>query len=133
MAAENMPIPSPQSNEFASESDKFQYEQLVGHKRSDGTEKSDEQLRLEYIQLTDGLIHQMTHGVEATDPITGEKSKKKPDVVVWLDKSARPLAWFTKELWPTLAPDPDSDEIPEMPAFKFVNIDRDQWVNTIDP
>ncbi|HVW22992.1 MAG TPA: phosphoribosyltransferase family protein [Candidatus Saccharimonadales bacterium] len=108
------------------------YEMLVGHNRTDGTFKPDEELRTEYIQNTDKLIYEMTNGVVVTDPVTGETSRQKPDYVVWLDKSARPLAWLTKELWDRLAPSP-GEEPPKMPEFRFVNIDREQWVNKVDP
>src|SRR5487761_225536 len=118
---------------ISSDEPEFKYDLLRGHKLTDGSWKTDDQLRMEYIQLTDGLINVMTDGVEVIDPETQEKQTRKPDVVVWLDKSARPLAWFTKDLWPTLAVDPKTGEVPKMPEFKFVNIDKKQWVNTIDP
>ena len=118
---------------ISSDEPEFKYDLLRGHKLTDGSWKTDDQLRMEYIQLTDGLINVMTNGVEVIDPETQEKQTRKPDVVVWLDKSARPLAWFTKDLWPTLAVDPKTGEVPKMPEFKFVNIDKKQWVNTIDP
>jgi len=111
----------------------FNYLLLKAHKRTDGSWKTADQLRMEYIQLTDGLVYAMTEGVQVTDPETKEQRVEKPDVVVWLDKSARPLAWLTKELWPTLAADPESGEVPEMPDFKFVNIDREQWLKHVDP
>src|SRR5690606_21821980 len=50
----------------------------------------------------------------------------------WLDKSARPLSWLTKELWPQLAADKDGN-IPAEPEHRFVNIDRNQWASSIDP
>lgn len=108
------------------------YRLLKGHARSDGSFKSDEQLRSEYIHRTDELIRLMTEGVESVDPVTGERGVNRPDYVVWLDKSARPVAWLTKELWHKLAPTPGK-EAPKMPKFRFVNIDREQWVNTVDP
>lgn len=125
MSVENYPsTPTP---------DEFEYRLLTGHRRTDGSEKSSEALRMEYINLTDKLIHQMTDGVDITDPVTYEKETRVPDAVVFLDKSARPLAWLTRELWDRLAPEPGSDEIPPMPDMKFLNIDREQWVNAVDP
>lgn len=114
-------------------SSQAEYQMLKGHKRTDGSFKTDEQLRSEYIHRTDEIIHQMTDGVYVTDPATGETTKQRPDYVVWLDKSARPVAWLTKELWPKLAPAPGESKVPKMPEFRFVNIDREQWVNTVDP
>ena len=108
------------------------YELLIGHKRTDGSFKPDEQLRTEYIQNTDELILQMTDGVYVTDPITKDYSKQKPDYIVYLDKSGRPVEWLVRALWSKLAPAP-GEEVPPMPPSRFVNIDREQWVNTIDP
>lgn len=108
------------------------YQLLVGHPRTDGSFKTDVQLKAEYMTNTDKLVHLMTNGLEVADPKTGDKLLRKPDVVVWLDKSARPLAWLTKEVWPQLAADKDGN-VPDMPDFKFVNIDREQWINQIDP
>lgn len=52
--------------------------------------------------------------------------------MVWLDKSARPVSWLTRELWPLLARDADG-VVPPQPESRFVNIDRNQWTSTIDP
>lgn len=119
---------SPSENE-----DSFRYEILTGHHRTDGSYKNERELRMQYIQLTDELIHKMTDGLDVINPDTGEKELKIPDVVIFLDKSARPLSWLTRDLWDTLAQDPISGEIPQKPDFKFLNIDRNQWVNTVDP
>lgn len=108
------------------------YEQLVGHARTDGSYKTDEQLRSQYVELTDDLIYTITQGVEVNNPVTGERETKQPDYVVWLDKSARPVSWLTKELWDTLASD-ENGNIPKIPEFRYVNIDREQWINEIDP
>lgn len=110
----------------------LQYELFVGHARTDGTPKSSDQLRTEYIRRTDELIRKITDGVEFTDPVTGEKSVESPDFVVYLDKSARPVSWLVKEFWPKLAATP-GEPAPEMPQTRYVNIDRQQWVNTVDP
>jgi hypothetical protein len=118
--------------EHAPVEERVEYELLKGHYRTDKTFKSDEQLKMQYVELTDELVRQMTDGVIVTDSETREPKVEKPDYVVWLDKSARPVAWLTKELWPTLAEQPDG-EVPKMPDFRFVNIDREQWVNDIDP
>lgn len=105
---------------------------LSGHARSDGTYKTGDQLRSEYVRRTDELIRQMTEGIEIEDPVTHEKSFERPDAVVYLDKSARPVEWLVRELWPKLASCP-GEPTPERPQSFFVNIDREQWVNTIDP
>lgn len=77
-------------------------------------------LRSRYVTLTDVLIHRL----EGHDGWT-------PDYVVCLDKSGRPVAWLVRALWPVLARTPGTDfddrRIPQMPKFRFVNIDREQW------
>lgn len=111
----------------------FDYRILRGHYRADGTYKTDEQLRMQYLTLTDNLIEQMTEGVTYTDRDTHEYVRQKPDYVIFLDKSGRPLAWLVNELWNKLAPEPGSDEVPKKPEFRFLNIDRDQWEGRVDP
>jgi len=120
------PRPEPEVGEV------MPYELLKGHYRTDGSYKTDEQLRTEYIHRTDELIRKMTEGVTVTDPETGERKTEIPDFVVYLDKSARPVSWLVRELWPKLAAAPGQD-LPSMPKTRFVNIDREQWVNTVDP
>lgn len=114
------------------EEQSFQYELLKGHHRTDGSYKTDDQLRSEYIRRTDELIQRITEGVQIKNAETGELEIRRPDVVVYLDKSARPVSWLVKELWPKLAADP-GEPVPPMPETRFVNIDREQWVNTVDP
>lgn len=72
------------------------------------------QLRAEYVQLTDALI--------------GEMVRQDTDTAIFLDKSARPVAWMVDELWDILAPhDEDGKSLMQRPTFKFLNIDREQW------
>lgn len=117
-----VPSPSPEKRDYAI---------LHEHRRTDGSFKSIEELEIEYVELTDKLIYKMTHGETFIDE--GESVTEKPTKVIFLDKSARPLAWFIRDLWSTLAPEPGSDEVPKMPDFKFLNIDRHQWRDQLDP
>jgi hypothetical protein len=72
------------------------------------------ELRAKYITLTDELIRRM--------------AEQQTDVAVFLDKSARPVAWLVNELWDTLAPqDPETGSTMPKPYIKFLNIDREQW------
>ena len=114
------------------QSRKDKYAILHEHRRTDGSFKSIEELEMEYVQLTDKLIYKMTHGETVAGSEAGGE-KIIPTKVVFLDKSARPLAWLVNELWDVLAPEPGSDEIPPKPDFKFLNIDRKQWVGEMDP
>lgn len=119
-------------SEIQNEPEEFEYRILKGHTRTNGSFKSDEALKTEYVRLTDDLIHRITEGIKVEDPDTGEVENKPTDYVIWLDKSARPLSWLTKELWPQLAADKDGN-IPAEPEHRFVNIDRNQWASSIDP
>jgi hypothetical protein len=69
--------------------------------------------RVEYITLTDRLIQKMVGS--------------KTDTAIYLDKSARPVAWLVNELWDTLAPRDKDGNILKKPDTKFLNIDREQW------
>lgn len=71
------------------------------------------ELRVKYLHLTDELINKM---------IT-----QRTDVAVFLDKSARPVAWLMHALWDQLAPHDENGNIPPEPTIKFLNIDREQW------
>jgi len=120
-----------QSEQSHPQTEPRDYGILHEHRRTDGSFKSIEELEIEYVQLTDKLIHKMTHGVEVTRD--GERTREVPTKVIFLDKSARPLAWLVRDLWDTLAPEPGSDEVPQQPDFKFLNIDRNQWKGQLDP
>src|SRR4051812_9696807 len=71
------------------------------------------ELRVKYLHLTDEMINKIAQqGTEAA---------------VFLDKSARPVAWLMHNLWDQLAPRNDDGTIPPEPEIKFMNIDREQW------
>lgn len=108
------------------------YNILKAHRKTDNSEKSLPELEMEYVQLTDKLIHGMTHGIDFRTP-EHTTVHDKPSVVIFFDKSARPVSWLTRELWDTLAPEPGSDVIPEQPDFKFLNIDRKRLCKQLDP
>jgi hypothetical protein len=72
------------------------------------------EMRAEYITYTDGLISRL--------------AESETDVAIFLDKSARPVAWLVKEFWNTMAPvNKQTGQIMKMPEIKFLNIDREQW------
>jgi len=68
----------------------------------------DERMRAMYVSRTDRLIQ--------------EAEKLEADVILYLDKSARPIQWLVKEFWPIFAPDKPA------PESKFVNIDASEWL-----
>ncbi|HEX7483961.1 MAG TPA: hypothetical protein VF281_02290 [Candidatus Saccharimonadales bacterium] len=107
------------------------YTILEAHDRTDGSHKSLEELEIEYVNLTDELIYHITHGFNAI--VDGKMTAVVPTKVIFLDKSARPLAWLTRDLWDKLAPEPGETEIPKQPDFNFLNIDRRQWRDQLDP
>jgi hypothetical protein len=96
---------------------------VAGHETIEGQEfpyivLSDPLLRMRYVQLTSELV----------DRAVAENIQ----TMVFLDKSARPVYWLMRELWPLLAANHDVNadkvEIPPMPDIKFVNIDRGVWI-----
>lgn len=78
------------------------------------------QRRSHYVTLTDRLISVLEGG-----------SGWRPDEVVYLDKSGRPVAWLVRALWPVLAREPGTEYsagvVPPRPGTRMVNIDREQW------
>lgn len=77
-------------------------------------------LRSRYVTLTDRLITRL----EGHDGW-------RPDDVIYLDKSGRPVAWLVRALWPVLARTPGTaytdHAIPTPPVTHFTNIDREHW------
>lgn len=76
-----------------------------------------DELRREYITFTERLI--------------ASTLEKNIDTMIFLDKSARPIAWMVRSLWPTLGFKEFNENgdavIEKMPDMKFLNIDREQW------
>jgi len=70
--------------------------------------------RMHYVHLTDDLIERMDGSNE---------HYPKPDYVIFLDKSARPVNWMVQSLWDTLAAKDADGNTPERPQSLFVNID----------
>ena len=78
-----------------------------------------------YVAATDHMIGLLSGDIQEraiTDPDNPELFQEKPDTVIWLDKSARPVSWFVDAFWEQLA---DSDV--EKPTDEFLNIDRVNW------
>lgn len=57
--------------------DVFSYKLLSGHYRTDGTYKSGDQLRTEYVGLTDRLIQRMVDGIDVVNTATGEAERER--------------------------------------------------------
>lgn len=78
-----------------------------------------------YLAYTDDLVGTLDGSIaerDLVDPDNPELSHQRPDIVIWLDKSARPVSWFVQALWEQLAR-PDAD----LPQFEYLNIDRTEW------
>lgn len=88
--------------------------------------QSQEDFLERYVGYTDHLIHDINHFDE-----DAEGNPIAADYVIYLDKSARPVAWMTRELWPELAEPNEEGEYPHMPEMRFLNIDRLPW--RVDP
>jgi len=132
--------PSPQLGDITSaagngheQDSQFEYHILGAGMESTGEWVSGEKLRMDYLRTTDGLIQKITRGAEVTNPATGETERTPFSTVIFLDKSARPVSHFVRELWPLFAKDIHSGEVPPLPTFRFLNIDRRQWIDRIDP
>lgn len=67
-----------------------------------------------------------TQYVWNTERLIGRVIAQEINDIVFLDKSARPVAWLMKSLWPLLGVDEDGRAL-AMPTVKFANIDREQW------
>lgn len=93
------------------------FERVRSPERVEYEQLSNPELRYKYVKFTEGLI--------------ARAIAEESDALVFLDKSARPVAWLMKALWPTLGFsgfDEQGKPIPAaMPAIKFANIDREQW------
>lgn len=77
--------------------------------------------RMDYVHRTDALIAQL------------DGTARRPDFVIYLDKSARPVAWLVRSLWNHLAAVDDSEQPVSRPVALFVNIDGqliDRTTNT---
>jgi hypothetical protein len=75
-----------------------------------------------YTLLTDpGVRKQLFLDAQAlVDKIFASSRKKHPDVMFFLDRSARPSAWLFQEAWKQTRPD-----VP-MPDIKFINIGKEK-------
>ncbi len=97
--------------------------QIVGSRRQvwDG-----DYTRERHLGDTDRMIGILDGSIKSRkiiDPTEKEKSLEKPDVVIALDKSARPAVEMMDAFWEQLA-----QEGAEQPEFDFLNIDRMDWL-----
>jgi|GEM_PF-780750 len=88
----------------------------------------DTYVREQYIRETDELIGRFDgtiiepgHG-DVLDARIPEGEPRIPDSVIYLDKSARPVAWFVDAFWDQIAA-PGAKK----PAEEYLNIDRANW------
>lgn len=70
-----------------------------------------------YVTATASLIA----AEDGTAPYYEEGDRPKPDHVIYLDKSARPVSWIVNEFWKDF-----SDE--QRPEHSYLNIDRLPWL-----
>lgn len=99
------------------------WELLTAHGMVDGRRLDTPNVHALYLHLSDRLVHRITAG--------------RFDRVVFLDKSARPVAWLVLALWDQLgvAFGDDGQVIERFarPDVTFLNIDRLQWRDVLDP
>ncbi|MGI8636734.1 MAG: hypothetical protein ACR2KZ_15160 [Segetibacter sp.] len=108
-----------------------------------------EQTLQEYIKNTDHIVGLLDGSIQSSSDVlrcntdtfqrTGviafedqptyeQEIQPKPDAVLWLDKSARPVSWLVRELWDQLATKNEDGSVPEIPKSVFLNIDREPWL-----
>lgn len=115
--------------------DYFIFSKQEGHVPFEGSGRwTMDYVAQKYIQSTDKVVGMMDGSIEKralVDPDNPERSQQAPDVVVYLDKSARPVQWFAKEFWDQLATkqidENGQEQIAKRPEEKFLNIDRANW------
>jgi len=135
----------PSTGEFESSKENFtsKYTELTGRNQVVDREIwSTEWVLSEYVKRTDGLIGKMDGTIPMIQQdiyttregeLTAEKRDlKPPSSVIYLDKSARPVEWMVRELWPVLARVPDTPyaegKVPQKPKDYFLNIDKGDWL-----
>lgn len=79
--------------------------------------------RQQYLRSVDHLIGLLDGTITKPDLATPGAVHAKPDVVVWLDKSARPASWIVDAFWDQIA-----TEGSQRPLYEFVRIDRRDWL-----
>lgn len=108
------------------------FSQQVGHVDRPGAKPwSINFVTRKYVTSTDNLIGILDGSIEKrdlADPDNPELSKEKPDVVIYLDKSARPVHWFVKEFWDQMAEKQPDGSVSQPPEVKFLNVDRKKWL-----
>ncbi len=76
-----------------------------------------------YPSLTDDLIGKI-------DQIRKDAPRQN-DVIIWLDKSARPVSWFYRAFYDILSPQDDPSNQLKQPHHSYLNIDRETWQNVL--
>lgn len=78
-----------------------------------------------YTAATDRIVGILDGSIEERarlDPENPERSREKPDTIIWLDKSARPVSWFVDAFWEQF-----TEKDTQRPTDEFLNIDRVNW------
>ncbi|MEX2398575.1 MAG: hypothetical protein WD432_00785, partial [Candidatus Saccharimonadales bacterium] len=122
LALEGAGVDKAQPNKDEVISDEEEQFQILNHGYMRGETAEDLQIR--YIYLTERTIKRICGFGDPED---------KVDRVIFLDKSARPVAWMVRKFWNHFAEDdPETGEQMKMPSMSFLNIDKDDWVDRED-
>ncbi|MDR3298159.1 MAG: hypothetical protein LBT19_02200 [Candidatus Nomurabacteria bacterium] len=100
------------------------FPKLSQQREANGDTMNINKIAEKYLQSTAEMIAIMDGS--AADP-TGETIK--PDYVIYLDKSARPVSWLVNIFWKDLAaadPARPGEKVPR-PPHSYLNIDRVNW------
>lgn len=85
-------------------------------------------VREQYLRETDELIGRLDGSItelgrgDIRDERLAEDEPRIPETVIYLDKSARPVAWLVDTLWEQFA-----KEDAQKPNDEYLNIDRANW------
>lgn len=128
MEMKSSPEVTPQINRFVAEANN--YSVLSHHLKAESDRWTDmAKVATEYIRRTEKIIRvldgtsQHRDLVDYDDKVVDDGA---PDVVIYLDKSARPVSWLVNKFWKDIANDKAVK-----PMIKFLNIDRndESWKN----
>ncbi len=98
-----------------------QYQKTENVDRNDDVRWQIDRTMSQYVTETAGLIAAIDGTAEKFEK---NKNLEKPDHVIYLDKSARPVSWMVNMMWEDF-----SDG--ERPEHSYLNIDRNDWFRRV--
>ena len=78
--------------------------------------KTDEEYRESLVMHTQFMLSEI------------EKAARRPDLLFFLDKSSRPVAWLLRRVWPLFC----TDACASLPEIRFLSIDANRMFGRVD-